>query len=814
MIPVMLRVAGLPISVWTSSGNERLFAQLRELDGLAGQYRLQAAALAETLGHRVVPRPDLQPADRAAVLRIRRSLHGAGELPPTELAHTVELLDRLALAGDLGAALRGLRRDRQRLSAGEAALAIAVEAEPGRLAELAWSLVLDSPIAQQAIRDANPQAFDDIVRRLAAGEPWNSKRLRQRADYLWRLISRGSTRATPRGWFGHIALLDPALPPPSGLDSVWAELSAEVAVEWSDNIHDRSLAGATIQPDALLTLAALHWDEGEHVQFWVRRAEDASRLYDVRLRDTAALRAVRRRLDRGALSLRELGQQLAPAADDVLAGFVQYLAGIGVIEVSTVPAREIGSWQPVTAADPPGQPAGFLDVYRRSTGGLSPELLTGYGTLIERALRVLSVIEDDGTVPPADDLIGEQPRPLLELVAEQLDRQASDTENRPHPHDWLDARVASAGTGYGRLVAWLDGEFDKGVPIDLDRAPMVLGTEPPRPHWPVDCLLRPIGSGSPALAILDRIEPAGVLDSRFGEALDELDPAGCKRTDWYRDFLAAAEKTAGARFVEVLIPPLAVRAANAVRRPGYTTLWTGDPNLAHYIAGRRRPTGYLPLAEITLRRQDGRVQAEAAGKLIWPVYHATRSAAQPWDVVSALLLRASPRPRRARWRALGWTLPGWPERDHLPRLTVGGGALVLAAEQWRLPLDREWAMETSTFGKCRLLNRWRAELGLPRWISVVAEVHEDPVPCDLASVQTVALWDRYARQGSTELLAAELLPDPEQLGAADLAHGPHQRSAAELLMRLPVQPDVEVLAGRVAEVWRNRRKPALVARIS
>jgi hypothetical protein len=92
---------------------------------------------------------------------------------------------------------------------------------------------------------------------------------------------------------------------------------------------------------------------------------------------------------------------------------------------------------------------------------------------------------------------------------------------------------------------------------------------------------------------------------------------------------------------------------------------------------------------------------------------------------------------------------------------------------------------------------------LPRWVSVVHEVHDDPVPCDLTSVHTAALFDRYARRGTTELWAAEMLPNPQQLVVNDDRHRSGLGTFAELLLRLPSQESPRALAQQVVASWQT-----------
>lgn len=115
--------------------------------------------------------------------------------------------------------------------------------------------------------------------------------------------------------------------------------------------------------------------------------------------------------------------------------------------------------------------------------------------------------------------------------------------------------------------------------MDLDDELLdTLGAPPARtalPPWPLDCLLRPLPGPGP-VAVLETASPAGVLDARFAGALHTL-YGGYDNLQRYQAFLTAVERLSGARFVELLVPPLAGRAANAVRRPVITGWWTGIP---------------------------------------------------------------------------------------------------------------------------------------------------------------------------------------------------------------------------------------------
>jgi hypothetical protein len=805
----LLRCAGLPIEFWLAASAEPLFGKLAAFELQLQRHRAEAMALADRLGRELIPDPALSARDRAHVLAVRRQLHGGTARGETEAA-----LGAMADWPAVAAQLRAVAAEGRQLDQQLAELRNEVGAEQARLPGAAWQLVERHPAVRAALWQANPDLLDDLTQRVAAAEPWSSKRMRQRGEYLWRILTRGSARATPRGLLGQLCLLPIGVSRVDGPEWPPIRLTGELAWEWTDNVFLRSTSQDGLSPDVLVSLTPLHWTTGQHVQFWVRRPEVVDRLIDVRLRDTTALHALRMALADGPLSLGELTDRLAPAEPDgsgaaVLAGLVRHLAGLGVLELSRPAKRSVTGWQAGDPAIDQLPRTGYLDGYRRAGGPLPVGLVARLEGLAGRALRVLEVI---GTPPRRlqDDLLGPEPRPLLAVLADLLERQArrspepTVTEQQPasvHPHDWLDAGSTPPDTGYGRLLSWLTERFATGGPVDLDSEPNLRRLPPAQPDWPIDCMIRPIGGEDGALAVLDRIEPAGVLDSRFAETLAELDPAATGAQEDYRAFLSEVERLGGGRFVEILIPPLAVRAANAIRRPPYTRCWTGDSNRSHYLGGSAAEATYLPLADITLRTVDGRVQAEAGGQPIWPIYHATRTAPPPWRELLDLLLPASPWPGRKRWRTLGWTLAGWPQLDHLPRLTVGGGALVLAPEQWRLRLDLDWPARQDLLTQCRQLLRWRSERGLPRWVSVVSEVHADPVPCDLASVHTAALFDRYVRRGTTELWAAEMLPDPRKLVVGDGRHRPGLGTVAELLLRLPDQRSPRALAQQVIAGW-------------
>jgi hypothetical protein len=932
----LLRVCGLPGSVWTAAAAPELFRLAGALDADAERLRADATALAARIGAELVPGSELSTVDRGRALAVRRALHTTGHAPAADLAAVADLADsgrpgpvraelvglpgpgvagpgraeppgpvgvRLAgrseavgpagaglaraaeavgpagtgsagvggAEGPLGQALRGLAERQHELAVAVERFDAAVGAAQAEWLGAAWQVVGESATARRAVRAANPVALADIAARLAAGEPWTGKRLRQRADYLWRLVTRGSTRATPRDWLGQLALLpiDPAAPagplPP---------LLPEYAIEQAGNLHEAALAGLTA--DSVLTVAPLHRSGAGQSRFWVVRPEEPSRLIELTVRATPALVAIVHALRDRPLTAEQLWSEVdGPALPrrEVFDGFVRHLVGLGVLAAAARPGWTVHGWRPWPAdppagplaelpagppadppagppaglpadpsaelaagpsADPPAGPApgppaelppglpagpgGYVDVYRRAAGGLSRATCAELAELVGLALRVLAVLDGGeprpAAAPDVPDPAAAEPRPLLELVA--ADVAAEHAADRPprtevdpgHHHDW--PRVDDPESPPGRLLEWLADRLDAG-PVDVDAS--VLGA-PVELDWPADCLIRPLWPGAAGpRAVLDRIEPTGLLDARFGHGLAALFVAGATRAGWYQEFLRAVEEAARGRFVELLAPALSDRAANAVRRPLHTGYWTGDPDLLRYCPAPPGPAPrFIPLADITVRYVAGTPVVAAGGEPIWPVYHATRQLPPPWDALSRRLLGAGPAPPRSRWRSLRYSLPAWPGRDFVPRITVGAGALVLTCAQWRVRPGDLWPAAAPLAAKVRALDRLRRRLELPRWITAANSVHDEPTACDLLSLQAVAVFDRLLRRRVEALYLTELLPAPDQFPARDRAATGPGRSQAELLFRLPLGAVPTELAARAAAAYQSRAAPVAPAR--
>ncbi len=489
---------------------------------------------------------------------------------------------------------------------------------------------------------------------------------------------------------------------------------------------------------------------------------------------------------------RELLDELVgddPDARQSLRGFLVHLLGLGMIEAVSPQRSTITGWNRLShfSAMPPARSArqdSYVDVYREMAGGITAEHAQRLADLVALALRVMTLA--DGDAPPAQPELpwhGEEIRPVLDLAADCISAGQPVLRGLPHHHDW--PAVTAPDSPYGRFIGWLDGQLDGAREVDISEAALdrFIARESSL-DWPADCLLRPMRSASGPVALLAQCLPAGLMDARFVPALRLLG-ADLPQVQAYQRFLSELSDLAGIRCVEILAPPLSRQAANAVRRPAYTQLWTGDPDPAGYFHTEAlMPATYLPLSEITLRRQGRTVVAEAGGQRIWPVSHTARIVPPPWDTISGLLMLASPQPERERWRALTHSLPAFPGRDYVPRISVGGG-LAISAAQWRLPRTSLWRSRDAALDKAAALLRIRRTLGLPRWVSVTSDVHDEGRVVDLASLHALRVLDRLAAGGQPALLVTELLPDQEQLAVRDESEGGAPTFAEVLLRLLP-----------------------------
>jgi hypothetical protein len=792
----LLRVAGLPVAVLAQAGNPGLFDRIRDRQRSEVDYAEFAVRLAARLTGELVPRPDLTAKVRGLAVDTRRRLLRGQPVAAADcrrLAVVNAVLDGGdSLTGDL---LRAAAWSRD-LLAEDLRLTAAVAREQARLATLPWELVTRFPAAMRVVTDAAPDLPGEIRDRLAAGAGWTDKRMRQRADYLLRLLARAAGKTTPRGWLGHVAMVRAG----TGADDqllVGARVG-DYAVHTVGNIGEqrRALAAGTGLPDVWLSMTGLHWTRDDRLCCWVDDPDNPAGARFVRVRRTQAVDVVRQALGAGAVRTSDVIALLAPTADatgrTVVRDFLHHLVRLGVVQASARPDAQLRGW---SATPPAVRARGFVDVYRRGAGHVSAPALGRLGELVTQASRVHAVLARPAPAHPVLAFVGDRPRPVTEIVARFLDECPPRPPQRRHPA-WP---APEPGTVHQRLWDWLGEHADHGE-ADLTAAVLDrIGAPPavPRP-WPVDCLVRPLTTGKP-LAVLEAVLPAGVADARFADALrglhDDVSPV-----DAYRTFLDATAASCGVEFVEILVPPHGIRGANTVRRPRYTRAWTGDADLSTYLADHPTPGRFLPLSRITVRRDGGRVVAEdTTGRPLWPVCHATRVPPPPWDVVMALLTAAAPVGRLAAPFLPGDHTAAFPGRERAPRLVLDGG-LVLAPRSVILRRDRLPRHGAPIEARVRSLAHLRTATGAPRWNFVRAQGSGRSRPVDLDSVTALRVVDRLlADPAVPALVFEEMLPDPDHLPVREATGEP---LAAQLLVRLPHGTGPTRLADDVARALR------------
>ncbi|MEU9198146.1 lantibiotic dehydratase [Streptomyces hundungensis] len=830
----------------------------------------RARALAEQVGDTVIPRPELSDADRGKVLALRRRLHG-GAAPG---AQDCELLQSLAMVPEvLVEETVRLHRDGTQLARTRQTLDRAVAEEVERVGGLGWALACRHPVMRAFLDDAVPELALRIERQLAQGELWSGKRLRKSSAYLWRALGRAAAKTTPRGWVGQVAPVaigsqavdgqaagrtrqdEPPrlLAPGTALDALAAEVS--------ENVHAvrTRLSGvdlATADPETLLAPAPLHFfvpgqdaeDNGTTglVRCSVVDPSVRGRMRQVELRRTRPLDAVLVVLAHGPRPLEEIeATLLGPQADadGAVRGFLAHLHQLGVLQVCATPRRRHSGWlAPDAVREQNGLPrpkplgtAQFVDSYRMAQGAafgpatVPAEAADAVRDGLRIAARLAALREADHRpdafrreLPEELQALDEHPRALSELLTERGPGQDNTSSRQTDGHftaperrryeGWHPARTAHSG--YSRLLAHLATRCGEQQ-VDITDALLDAFDAPPGdavlPPWPVDCVLRPLAGPGPS-AVLETASPAGILDARFADTLHALH-GGYGNTERYRAFLAAVEREADVDFVEVLVPPLAERAANAVRRPLLTSWWTGDPDPAPYFGTPSPAARYLPLDRITLRRDGGQVIAEADGRRIVPIHHATRNALPPYDALLRLLMAAS-HPGTSYLVRLDGLAGAFPRAERLPRLTVGG-RLTVSAATWRLPCTALWCGNDRDLDKIRDLTALRREVGLPRYAFLRHGAGAKPVPVDFTALPTLRIIDRLLAQGDdcdggVPLLVEEMLPAPDALVLRDRAYHNASRNpsdgafiAAQLLLRLPHDRAIQDLAAPAAAVLRD-----------
>ncbi|MCT2581901.1 lantibiotic dehydratase family protein [Actinophytocola gossypii] len=812
----LLRVAAVPAAVLARAGNPDLFDRIRDRQRSEVDYIAFAARLAARLTGELVPHPELPGPVRGLAVATRRTLlrgHPVDEAACRRLAVVNAALDGPdGLTGELlraAAWSRDLRAEDRRLDN-------ALTAERARLATLPWDLVTGCPAALRAVTDAAPHLPAEIATRLVDDPAWAGKRMRQRADYLLRLLARAAGKTTPRGWFGHVALVQAG---PGAADRLLVDARVgDHAVHVVDNIgaHRRDLAAGDALPDASLSMTPLHWVSDDRLCCWVPDPDNPVGTRCVRVRRTPAVEAVRHALGTGAVRTREVVALLAAGDEsrtDVARDFLHHLVRLGIVQASTRPTARLLGWTAEPKARPQPERSGFVDVYRRGGGHVPVAALGRLGDLVAQAGRVQALLTRPVAAHPVLDLVDAHPRPVTELVARFLDGRHPSQPDRRHPA-WPEPEP---GTAYQRLCDWL-GEHAGHEEVDITAAVLDRIGAPaaaPRP-WPVDCLVRPLPDGKP-FAVLEAVLPAGVADARFADALRALH-ADMSHVDDYRSFADEVAARCGVELVEVLVPPQGARGANTVRRPRYTPNWTGDADLSTYLAGDVAGGRFLPLGQITVRRDGGRMVAEdPAGRPLWPVCHATRVPPSPWDVVLALLTSAAPVGELASPFVAADHTTAFPGRERVPRIVVDGG-LVLAPRSVVVARDRLPRADLPFAARVRELARLRTATGAPRWNFLRADGAGRARPVDLDGIAALRALDRLlADPAVTSVVLEEMLPAPEHLPVRDRDGA---GVAAQLLLRLPHAAGPARLADEVARAWSPARSrstappgaPAVAAR--
>jgi hypothetical protein len=831
----ILRIAGVPSEPWLAAANPALFAMARALAQSHDAYRERGRWLAEELGAGLLSPVGLPRLDRNLAVELRRSLHNGRPLEPARCDRLVEIAGSLGhdaalwrerLAGTVEAwrALTGLDQALERAVAGEEA----------RQAELAWTLVCTVPIVRVLVSHRDPSFVGELEQRAARGIAWHSKSARRSGAYVWKVLTRAATKSNPRDWHGHVALL----PVCSGVSGEALGAGSGYAAQWVENAHRQRrvlMQGESTREDVRVALTPFHWRTETHLRAWVVDREDPTAVQEVEMRRISLLDAVYDALAGGSVAWDELAAArdvTDPEERALRPGFAEHLVRLGVLELSSSPRERLvapdSSQAGCAAVDalvmgearasaPEGstldarrKEAGFLDVYRRSTGSLPSPLCARLQRQFGAVQRLYALIEADGGLRASEARTSDRPPvPLLEAIeARVLTPLRSGTAAAASlSHHWPPA--SDAGSGYGRLLAWIAGEADRAETVDIDAARLdALGAPGPSYDWPVDCVLRLPNAAAAYDAVLDEAYPAGTLDARFVGALRRIEGA-VPHCDGYREFLEELEACTGATILELLIPPLSMGAANAIRRPLLAQAWTGDPDVQMYVDGAHTAAlRYVPLGTLTLRRAGGVSVVEAGGRRMWPVYHATRLPLPPWNVLADVLLTAAPSTTRWIPRRLHFSLDAFPERSFMPRITVGGG-LVVSCAQWRLgaAADGPWDRRASLRDKIVAVERLRARLGLPRWVFASSGWKRKPVACDLEStlglraVEHAA--DEAARTGR-DVILAEMLPTPNELLVVDQACGSAGKSVSSVVLRLPYDEPPRAMARRIAGQLRGR----------
>lgn len=793
----LLRVAGLPVRYWLAGASSTLFEKVERLERNEKVRHANAIQLAERIGEQLVPKPGLSRDDRAFLLSVRRSLHRGDLIAKVSRERLLAVGGLSDADGELVRALVAMI-DRDRVIA---ILSTEVEAdlaqEQDRLLLLPEQICHESRVARAQLAPQDPEEP-------GLGPQLSRKSRRHRSEHQWRRIARAATGSTPRGWLSHVALLPIEaaawLAPPA--------VTEQFTAQWTENVRARSLAltdppDGWPDPETRLAVNPLRWDSDG---CFVCVVLDENRKHtQVAVRHTSLLDAMCTALADAVHTFGELAQALGCVNQDewlVLRGFVRHLVALGILQPSSPPhvrleRRAMPAQTNAHPAGVEGDKGGWVDVYRYAETGISVTFVQDVQRGVSQVLRVLSLTR--GGMPDLYRFAvstSERSLSLTDILRAELSAGDKPMLSREDT-EIADGRSlpASSTSGFDRLVSTIaERAGDAGeLVIDsslLDKCDAPNGAL----TWPVDCLLRVPAQGAGFTAVLDQLWPPGMLDARFMDTLVDMHGT-VPHMETYRAFLRELEQLTGILFVELLLPPLQDGAANAVRRPVYTSAWTGDPQTTMYLRGDTDPGRYIPLHAIRIRRIDGRLRADLDGQPVWPVYHATRSFSPPWDRLARLLLATAPLDLPCDFNRMIHSLTRLPGQPAVPRIAVSGG-IVLSPAQWRVSPDHLWDRDAPATAKLRALVRLRNRYSLPRWVFLDRSDNKPPVACDLESVHAIHTIQRWTTS-NTPLNVIEMLPAPDQFLVVDRAHNSGDRLAAQLHLRFPCDESATAMATRV-----------------
>jgi Lantibiotic dehydratase, N terminus len=793
----LLRIAGLPIRYWLAGANPTLFEKVERLERNEEARRARAIQLAERIGEQLVPKPALTRDDRAFLLAVRRSLHRGDLIGKVSREHLLTVSGLADGDAELVQALVAMVDQDRAIATLSAEVEADLAQEQDRLWLLPEQISRESRVARALLAPQDPEEPGH-------GSQPSRRSRRRRGEHQWRRIARAATGSTPRGWLSHVAFLPieaaARLPPPT--------VTEQFTAQWMENVRARSLA-LTDPPDdwpaseSRLAVNPLRWDVDGCLACVVL---DENREHtQVAVRHTSLLDAICTALGDSVHTFGALAETLGCVnqSDEWLAlrGFVRHLVVLGILQPSAPPEvqlerRAIPGQIIAHATDVEAETGGWVDVYRYAETGVSVNLVQDVQRGVSQVLRVLSLIRDGMPDPyrlPVST--SERSWSLTEILRAEFG--SGDKPMNREDTDLTDRRSVSASptSGFARLAGAIAEQSAHAGELVIESALLdECGAPNGALTWPVDCLVRVPGQGAGFTAVLDQLWPPGMLDARFVDTLVDMHGI-VPHVEAYRAFLRQMEQLTGILFVELLLPPLHDGAANAVRRPVYTSAWTGDPHTAAYLRGDADPGRYIPLHAIRIRRSDGRLRADVDGQPIWPVYHATRSFSPPWDRLAWLLLATAPLELPWDFGGLIDSLTRLPGQHSAPRISVSGG-IVLSPARWRVSADHLWDRDAPATTKLRTLIRLRHRYSLPRWVYLDRSDDKPPVPCDLESVHAIRAIQRWT-SGNAPLNVIEMLPAPDELLVVDRAHNDGDRLAAQLHLRFPCDESATAMATRV-----------------